>query len=230
MHDIWLEKDNSILRISFWEEVYEENFKTTAELVRNSLEIQDHLPPFIEKPTPVPTASPTPYPATLLKHFENSFVSFDYPQELVIFQSGDTPSACFPDFQLGSELVVGLGAPKFLDRGQYYRSIRVFRLAMPPGSNLESIFMEAYRPIEKKYLPEPGVLNLSVRITIDGLTALQKTYRITSGEPSYELRDIWIQKDNQIFILSIWSVYTNPDDFSLFQSGADAFLNSLVIR
>jgi len=230
LQDIWIEKDSSILRLSLWKQPNQEDFQAIADLFLSSLDIKDDLSLNSEEPTPSFTASPTPYPPALLKHFENDLVSFDYPQELVNFQPGDPLSVCFPDFQLGGELVVGMGDPKFLRRDQYYRSIRIYRLSMPAGSNFESIFIESYLPIEEKYIPDPGVLKLPDRIDIAGWTAIQKTYRITSGEPTYELRDIWIPKGDQVFILSIWTEYTNPEDFSLFQSGADAFLNSLVLK
>jgi hypothetical protein len=230
MQDIWIEKDGSILRLSLWKDPYQDDFQAIADLFLSSLDIKDDLPPFREQPTPTPTAIPTSYPATLLKHFENNIVSFDYPQHMVIFQPGDPHSMCFPDHLLGGELVVGMGDSAYLDRDKYYRSIRIYRLALPAGSNFELIFMESYRPMEKKYVLKPGVLELPSRIDIGGWTAIQKTYRITHGEPAYELRDIWIPKGDQIYILSIWTVFTNPEDFSQFQSGADAFLNSLVLK
>jgi len=131
---------------------------------------------------------------------------------------------------LGGELVVGLGDPKFINFDTYFRSIRIFRLPMPPGSNLEAIFLEAYRQAEKKFPLQKGVLNSNGPVTIDGLAAIQKTYRVYSGEPAYELRDIWIQKSDVLFVVSIWTEYTNPDDFTVFQSGADMLLKSLKLK
>jgi hypothetical protein len=40
---------------------------------------------------------------------------------------------------------VGLGDPQFTNFDRYYRSIRIFRQPMPPGSNLETVMLEAYR-------------------------------------------------------------------------------------
>jgi hypothetical protein len=82
------------------------------------------------------------------------------------------------------------------------RSIRIFRLPIPPGSNLEAIMLEAYRQAGAKFPQETGVLDASGPVTIDGLPAYQKTYRVYSGEPAYELRDIWVQKDQEQFIVS----------------------------
>lgn len=230
LQDIWIEKDGSILRISLWQEPYQEDFQAVADLFLGSLDIKEVLPPFNEKPTPTPTATPTPYPAARLKHFETGMLSFDYPRELVIFQPGDPLSACYPDLTPGGELMVGLGDPAFLDWDQYHRSIRIFQLTIPSGENFELLFMKSYLPMDIKYGLEPGALVLPSKLDIGGWTALQKTYRITSGEPAYELRDIWIPKGEQVYIVLIWTVYTNPEDLSLFESGADAFLDSLVLK
>ena len=230
LQDIWIEKDGSILRLSLWKEPFQDDFQSIADLFLNSLNVKDELPPFSERPTPTPTTTPTPYPSTLLKHFENDIVSFDYPQELVILQPGNPHSACFPDYLLGGKSIVGLGDPKFIDFDTYYRSIRINRLSIPSGDNFELIYMKSYHPMEKKYNLEPGVLALPSKIDVGGWTALQKTYRITSGEPTFELRDIWIPKGDQIYILSIWTVYTNPEDFFQFQSGAEALIKSLVLN
>ena len=77
---------------------------------------------------------------------------------------------------------------------------------------------------------ENGVLNANGVITVNGFSAVQRTYRVYSGEPAYELRDIWLQKENELFIIAIWTEYTNPDDFAAFQAGADLFLKTLQIK
>ena len=96
--------------------------------------------------------------------------------------------------------------------------------------SVEVIFFETYRKAEAKFPQETGILNADGLVDVNGWTGRQKTYRVYSGEPAYELRDIWIQKDDEIFILSIWTEYTNPDDFAAFQASADALLKSLQIK
>jgi len=156
LRDIWLEKDNGILRLSLWEEAYAINFQSPADMFINSLDIKDNLPPIELKPTPEPTPTPTPFPSSMSLHFENDVVAFDYPEGMRIFTGGDPAFVCYPDFQLGGELVVGLGDPKFINFDTYFRSIRIFRLPMPPGSNLEAIFLEALRQAEKTPSPKRG--------------------------------------------------------------------------
>jgi hypothetical protein len=234
MRDIWTEKDNMIFRVSAWTPPHNPEsfaaFQSLADKIINSLVIKDNLPPILETPTPEPTPSPTPFPASMITHFENDVVAFDYLKTMKVHTANDTAFQCYPDFQLSGELIVGLGDPNFTGFDNYYRSIRIFRQQIPAGSNLEAIMLDAYREAEKKLPQENGILNANGPITVDGLSAVQRTYRVYSGEPAYEMRDIWLQKDNELFILAIWTEYTNPDDFAAFQAGADVLLESLRIK
>jgi hypothetical protein len=45
-----------------------------------------------------------------------------------------------------------------------------------------------------------------------------------------ELHDVWIPKDGELFIITIWTEYTNPEDFAVFQAGADVLIESLLIK
>jgi len=152
-------------------------------------------------PSPLPTATTQ----SKLLHFENERVAFDYPEGMRIFTAGDPAFVYYPDIQFGGEVIVGLGDARFIAFDTYFRSIRITRLPMPPGSNLEAMFLEAYRPVETKYYPQNGVLDANGPVTVAGLAALQKTYRVYSGEPAYELRDIWIQKGDVLSVVSIWT-------------------------
>lgn len=230
LQDIWLEKEGTVFRLSFWSQGYPAYIQEVADMFLETLEIKDNLPPFIEKPTPTPTPTPTPYPAALLSHYEDSRVAFDYPTGMTIFQPGDALSTSYPDFNLGGDLLIGVGDPVQLHFEKYHRSIRIHRLALKDATLFELQYLDAYVPIEKKYSPGPGLLTLPGKISIGGWDALQKTYRIYSGEPAYELRDIWLPKGKEVFIISIYTIYTSPEDFSLFQSGADAFINSLILK
>jgi hypothetical protein len=234
LRDIWAEKDNVIFRVSIWTPPHNpENFaafQSVTDKIINSLIIKDNLPPNLETPTPEPTASPTPFPTSMLLHFENDVVAFDYLKGMKTYSATDSTFQCYPDFQLGGELVAGLGDPKFTGFGNYYRSIRIFRQQIPSGSNLESIMLEAYRVAGEHFQQENGILNANGPITVSGLSAVQRTYRVYSGEPAYEMRDIWIQRDNELYIIAIWTEYTNPDDFAAFQAGADVLLESLQIK
>jgi hypothetical protein len=230
IQDIWLEKDGSILRLSLWKEDYQDDFQAVADLFLNSLEIKDNLPPFTEQPTLSPTASPTPYPAALLTNYENNLLSFEYPQGMIVLTSGDTRSACFPDISFGGERLGGLGEPRFLVNGIYYRSIQITRRPMPAGSNLEAVMLDVYEQAKVNFPQESSTLASTGPVPVAGQTGFQWAYRVTAGELTYELRDVWLERNGQLFIISIWSEYTNPDDFWAFQSGAQTLLDSLVIK
>jgi hypothetical protein len=86
-------------------------------------------------------------PTAEILHFENELVAFDYKYEkgMEVFEAGNAPFQCNPPFELGGELVVGLGIYKYSGLDIYNRSIRIFRQPMPFDSNLETIMQEAYQ-------------------------------------------------------------------------------------
>jgi hypothetical protein len=90
--------------------------------------------------------------------------------------------------------------------------------------------LDAYRQVEDKFPREKGEMNATGPVTVAGLSAFQWTYRVSSGESAYDLHDVWVPKDGELFIISIWTKYTNPDDFAVFQAGADMLLESLRIK
>jgi hypothetical protein len=234
MRDIWVEKDGMTFRVSIWNiNDYPDAFaafQSLADKIINSLVIKGDAPPLVETPTLVPTPSPTPIPASMLLHFENDVVAFDYLKGMTLYSNNDPAFVVYPAIDFGGETVVGLGDSRFFDFGTYFRSIRITRIAIPSGSNLEVIFFETYRKAEAKFPQETGILNADGLVDVNGWIGRQKTHRVYSGEPAYELRDIWLQRDNELFIIAIWTEYTNPDDFAAFQAGADTFLKSLRLK
>ena len=173
------------------------------------------------------TDYPTSTPALL--HFENEVVAFDYMEGMDLHADGGAALKCIPDFQLGGELVVGLGGLK-LGSDRYFRSIRIFRQPMLSDSNLETIMQEAYLRADPYKVWSPGVMDTALPVTVAGLPAIQTTYRIYIGEPAYELRDVWVQKEDKLFIVAIWTQYTNPEAIAAFQANADLLLNSLQLK
>lgn len=234
MRDIWVQKDDLIFRVSIWTQYHNEDsfstYQAMADQIVKSLKFKDMQPPYVQTTTPIPTLTPTPIPSDMLLHFENQYVAFDYPKDMVSFTNNDPAFVYYPDFKFGGEVIAGLGDPRFFKFNTYFRSIRITRLTIPQGSNLEVIFQEVYDRANKKLSLQTGVLDANGLLKINGWDGLQKTYRVYSGEPAYELRDIWFQKEKEILIISIWTEYTNAEDFSLFQGNSDAFLNSLVIK
>ena len=181
---------------------------------------------------PTATLAPTPTLGSGLSHFENEWVAFDHPAGLTVYEAGFTAVIWYPHIDFGGELVAGLGDERFFGFGNYYRSIRIVRRVLPPASDLARIMGDVYAQAGVKY-PWPlvdGALDLNGPITIDGRDAIQKSYRIYSGEPAYELRDIWIPISDEVYIVCIITEWTNPEDFAAFEALAHDLLESLDIK
>jgi len=181
---------------------------------------------------PTPTVAQTPILNSGLSHFENDWIAFDHPAGLTVYDAGFTAVIWYPHIDFGGELVAGLGDERFFGFGNYYRSIRIVRRVLPPASDLARIMADVYAQSGVKY-PWPlvnGALDLNGPITIDGRDAIQKSYRIYSGEPAYELRDIWIPIKDEVYIVCIITEWTNPEDLAAFEALADDLLDSLDIK
>jgi len=116
--DTWIEKEGQIVRLSFWEEVYD-GIQPSADMIAGSLVIKDNLPPLVETPTSEPTPSPTLFPASMILHFENDVVAFDYLKDMKVYAANDSTFQVYPDSKLGDDLVVGLGDERFTSFDNY---------------------------------------------------------------------------------------------------------------
>jgi len=174
----------------------------------------------VSTPTPTPAPSATHIPQTI--HFENDLVEFDYPDTMNQYMPGDPPFVPYPPISLGGELVIAVGDSRS-------RSISIYHLPIPSDSNLEETMQAAYLTVTH-YPLQTGILNANGPVTLAGLPAMQKTYRVFSGEPAYELRDIWTEKDGEAYRVSIWTIYHNPDDLAAFESLADGIINTMQIK
>ena len=182
--------------------------------------------------TPTPQILPTPTLASALAHFENKWVAFDYPAGWALFEAGFENPIWYPTVDFGASLVAGLGDDRFFGFGSYYRSIRVLRRDLPATADLNGIMAAVYAQSGAKY-PWPlvaGGLDLDGAITIGRQAVVQRSYRIYSGEPAYDLCDIWIPGDTDLYIVNIATEWTNPEDVAAFEATAADLLASLVIK
>jgi hypothetical protein len=231
--DIWFEKEGSFFRISIWEQQNSQaadSFQSLEDLFLNSLIIKDNIPPFGILPTQTPAITPTVLPGYLFLHFENSEIAFDYLKGMNLFINKDSMFIRYPEIELGGEFRVGLGAPGFYSFDTYYRSISIFRREIPAGSNFEAVFLHAYEQVDPRIDRVQGLMEDRKILSVSGVDAIQFAYRVYSGEPAYELRDIWLEKEGMVYTISIWTEYTNPEDFAYFQAAADVLINSLNIK
>lgn len=197
-------------------------------LVASALACQALVSPFAP---PTPTHAPTPTLDLRPLHFENQWFAFDYPGGLQLHQAGSAAFHWYPNLDLGGELMVGLCDPRLSLSQSCYRSIRIMRLSLPSGTNLDQLMAEAYAQpgVNHPFPLADGVLQLNGPIDIDGRAAMQRSYRIHSGPAPYELRDIWIPVNNDVYLVCILTQWTNADDLA-FEAAADAMLGSLVIK
>jgi hypothetical protein len=200
-----------------------------AMVIGSAVACQSLAPPVA---APTPSSSPRPTAASELLHFENEWISFDYPAGLTLYEAGFADVIWYPYIEFGGELVAALGDERFFGFDNYFRSIRIVRRAWSQAADLETIMAEVYAQtgVEHPWPLVDGVLDLSGSISIDARDAIQKSYRIYSGEPAYDLRDIWIPVEDAIFIISIATEWTNPDEFAAFETLADKLLRSLEFR
>jgi hypothetical protein len=180
--------------------------------------------------TSIPLVVQTSSADSSLLHFDNQWVSFDYPRELKAYAPGDQVFRWYPELDLGGELLAGLGDPKVYAYQMYFRSIRIMRRAMPSDQTLQTLMAGTYDRINQQHPINAGAQKASGPVTISGMPAYQKTYRVFSGEPAYDLRDIWVPHDGVLDIIAIATAWHNPDDFARFELLADGIINSLVIK
>lgn len=80
---------------------------------------------------------------------------------------------------------------------KYTTAVHVLRRQMPAGQTFKQAFDATY-----KAMPEPFVALHDSESSLHGLQVLEKSYKRPRGEPWYQFRDVWINKDDTIFIIS----------------------------
>jgi hypothetical protein len=182
--------------------------------------------------TPTPQILPTPTLASALDRFENEWVAFDYPSGLTVFEAGFADPIWYPTVDFGADLVAGLGDERFFGFDNYFRSIRILRRTLPAGTDFMPVMQQVYAQpgVDHPQVLVEGVLDLNGEIILDGRAAVQRSYRIYSGEPAYDFRDIWIPADDYLYIVCISTEWTNPEDFAAFEAMADDLLAGLQLK
>jgi len=87
----------------------------------------------------------------------------------------------------------------------YFNAAVVMRKAIPSGSSLEEVYRSTYAEQVLAY-PEAAKDGVS---QLGGQPALERTYPYYSGEPRYDIRELWVERDGWVYILSLRSQYTN---------------------
>jgi hypothetical protein len=138
---------------------------------------------------------------------EQEAFAFDYDTGWQPFFDGELPGMV--DVRLDVET---LGA--VVETGQsvetplrpfYSNAVVIMRKAIPEGSSLEEVYRETYAAQTLAYpdAAKDGIGQLS------GLPALERTYPFFSGEPRYDIRELWVERDGWAYILSQRAQYTS---------------------
>ncbi len=186
----------------------------------------------LQTTTAAPTFAPTPTLNGAELHFDDGSISFDYPAGYQLHDAGDTAFKWYPDIDLGGDLVAGLGDGRFLGHGHYWRSFRILRLARVEGAGLNSIIDAAYAQpnAEHPWTLVKGVIEANGPVTVAGREAIQKSYRIYSGEPAYDIRDVWIPVGDGIYLLSFMTQWSTREEVNAFVALTDRVLASMEIK
>jgi hypothetical protein len=87
----------------------------------------------------------------------------------------------------------------------YYYAVVIMRKAIPAGSSLQEVYQETYA---KQVLAYPEAAKDGVS-QLGGLPALERVYPYYSGEPRYDIRELWVERDGWAYILSQRARYTD---------------------
>lgn len=160
----------------------------------------------ISKPTEtLSSATETPAP-TQGRVFETEAFSFIIPPGWATGEEvwGESAATGRDYYGLGVQEVVMIQYPAEPGRGQAF-----FAVASAPlgtGEDLEARFTEAYRSAV------PEIVDASTRPFEQGaLTGYEITYRRPWGEPWWQFRDIWLEREGTVYVLSF---HASPHTFA----------------
>jgi hypothetical protein len=177
-----------------------------------------------------PTVAPTATLNSALSHFDSEWLAFDYPNDMQLYTGSDAAFAWYPDIDFGGDQIVALGDSRFYFFEKYFRWFRITRRPFLVEQDVATTVQQMYVPLEDKYSHPGSLLDAPVAVAISGTSAYEKRYKIWSGEPAYDMRDIWVVKAPALYVISTCTEWTNPDDVAAFDARVDAMLEGLVLK
>jgi hypothetical protein len=146
---------------------------------------------------------------SVTKHWENEQFSFDYPghwRTLVEIW--------------GEEAEIGVADPGTATPWEkYLTSVRIEARELPPGSTLKEAF-EGTDPQAEGEVSEATT-------TVDGVVARERLYEKFHGEPLRKIREVWLEKDGNIYIIHCWST---PGHFDEAQADFEVIIGSFHVK
>ena len=141
--------------------------------------------------------------------FENERFAFTIPSGWKTMQEiWDLPAAQENEYYgLGVQEIVMIQYPPQQGKGNVFFAVAWSLLA--DGENLESRFRSAYES------PVPEIEDVTEQaFSQNRLSGYEITYKRPWGEPWWKFRDIWLEKDGVIYVLSFHAYPASFDDYS----------------
>ena len=168
------------------------------------------------------------------KSFENNEISFSYPSSWVSFSDFWPSNFGFLynpslDQKLNATVITGVLDPKSNTPVEKYTTSVDIETKNTSGT-LKDAFDGTYSSLSQSSKASGSSLfqEISERIlTVDGVTAYEKVYKIPHGEPYYQIRDVWLDKNGKIYIISCRAF---PNNFNQSQNNFDLIINSFHVK
>ena len=163
-----------------------------------------------------PPTIPPPFESPLL--FENEQFSFTIPAGWQTMEElwGEKHVTEKNYYGLGLEELIMITNARVQADGTYSTYFAVASSPLAGGTDLETRFHQTYDPLI------PDLREVSQQKFDSGtLSGLEITYQRPWGEPWWQFRDIWVEKDAVIYVLSF---HGSPGDFETYQADLDLIL------
>lgn len=123
-------------------------------------------------------------------------------------------------YGLGVTEKITIQYPPEKGKGKAFFSVAMGELE--PGENLESRVQQVYEE------PVTEIKDLTLReIIVNEKIAYEAIYSRPWGEPWWKFRDVWVEHDNKLYLLSY---HSTPGDFSDYIEISDEIIGSFVIN
>ncbi len=159
---------------------------------------------------------------TEARTFENEKIAFTIPADWQTMEEiWDRPATLEKDYKgLGVQEIVTIQYPPKQAQGKVF--FVVASSPMAGGQDLESRFVQAYE------MAVPKIEDASKHLfEQDELSGYEITYRRPWGEPWWQFRDIWLEKNSVIYVLSF---YASPNSFETYSGTFDQILESFQFK
>ncbi len=153
-------------------------------------------------------------------HYDNPAFSFDYP-------AGWQTMEALWGFHQPEQNYYGLGLQEIImitsvhKKGEFGAYFAVASTVTPEGDSLETVFHRTYSQIEGE-LREVSETTTS----LNGIPAFEMAYERPWGEPWWQFRDLWLEKDGTIYLLSFHCLGSTER----YQEDLDLILNSFTLK